>query len=240
VPDRWIFDAPVQNLRAGDRILKSPEPFLHLETVVFVRSSRNPNGAPLPYAPVAVITTANADKPMEEVLPSGPTSGGAPVLPWGTRVTIERVPEPSDVFHVSALEPVWPGKRLTVQVLSELEIQPGDHPNPFGWPEGAAAGAIVSELLDQGQDAVIDAAPREGEAIGVWWYVDGHRIETPAEHSARDAADLFADHTVRLRPAGADAGETCASCGRVISWLDHLPPSKRGEPVRCHAARKVS
>jgi hypothetical protein len=233
VPDRWIFDAPVQNLRASDRILKSPEPQLYLETVVYVRSSRSA-GDPLPYAPVSVITTGQLVDAEEGDVPE-PT-----MLAWGTRVTIERVPEPADVFHVSALEPVWPGKRLTVQVLSELEIQPGDHPNPFGWPEGAAAGAIVSELLGEGQGAVIDAAPREGEAIGVWWYVDGHRVETPAEHSLRDAADLFADHTVRLRPAGADAGETCASCGRVISWLDHLPPSKRGEPVRCHAARKVS
>jgi hypothetical protein len=91
---------------------------------------------------------------------------------------------------------------------------------------------VISALVERG---AIDAILVGGEVIDAYWYVDGHRVETPHEESAREAADLFAGHTVRLHPAGWDAGETCPACGRVISWADHLPPASRGEFVRCTA-----
>jgi hypothetical protein len=225
-PRPFIFDVPAQHLRANDRILKSAMPELHLATVLYVRSHRNPEGAPAPYAPVTVTTLEDrVNVPGEEDAPA--------TLPWGSRVTVERIPDPADNYFVSALEPITESSRLTVQTISELEVKP---PVTGSVP----AGVIVERLLTKGGGSILDDAPRYGEVIGAWWYVDGRRIETPLEHSAREAADLFADHVVKLRPAGSDAGETCPTCGRIISWLDHLPPTRRGELAICRAAGRRS
>ena len=31
-----------------------------------------------------------------------------------------------------------------------------------------------------------------------------------------------------------DAGDVCGVCGELVTWVDHLPPPKWGEPVRCY------
>lgn len=30
-----------------------------------------------------------------------------------------------------------------------------------------------------------------------------------------------------------DAGDVCGVCGELVTWVDHLPPRKSGEPARC-------
>ena len=30
-----------------------------------------------------------------------------------------------------------------------------------------------------------------------------------------------------------DAGDVCGVCGELVTWVDHLPPVKSGEAVRC-------
>jgi hypothetical protein len=52
----------------------------------------------------------------------------------------------------------------------------------------------------------------------------------------------LADELLRLlgeaeREFATDTGHLCRECGRVVSWLDHLPPVASGEPVRCFAGR---
>lgn len=39
------------------------------------------------------------------------------------------------------------------------------------------------------------------------------------------------------REQATDAGQWCRECGRVVSWVDHLPPAAAGDPVRCFARR---
>jgi hypothetical protein len=216
--ERYVFDAPVQALRAGDRIIRCPEPELAGATVIYVRASRAIHEEPSPYGPVSVIT-----RELEE----------PPSVGWGSRCIIERVPEPDDPYLVSGREPLGPSSRLEVRATMALELTRGD----LGMPEEhgeVEAGTRISTLVDGG---FLDRVPERGELIDAYWYVDDHRVETPSEQGAREAADLFAGHAVRLRPAGGDAGETCPSCGGVVSWVEHLPPLRSGQLVRCMVRR---
>jgi hypothetical protein len=231
-PNAYVFSVPAQKLRASDRILTLPGggPELIGRTVLYVRSARD-QGPATPYAPVYVICTP----------PAPPASGFSeadvaadempPRLAWGTRLTVERVPGTTDEYLVSALEPLTRSSRFEVRALSALTIERDAYPEAWPGDGDARAGAVVAELIDKTD--VLEDASRLGELVSAWWYVDNHRLETPGEHSARDAADLFADQEVRLRPAGSDAGETCPTCGHVITWVDHLPPNRQGTPVRC-------
>jgi hypothetical protein len=247
----YVFDAPVQRLRAGDRVIRSAVPELADRTVVYVKTARHPGGEPLPFAPVAVVLTptgpVSALAMLREV-PDNPDTAAEeltaaieeePVrVGWGTRITIERIAEPDEVFYVSALEPLPPDARLTVQVTSALELPRDEWPHAYGDRLAPPAGAVISSLVEPAEESegtAIDAANDHGEVIDAYWYVDGHRVETPNEQSAREAADIFAGHVVRLHPAGMDAGETCPRCRRIISWVDHLPPLERGQFVRCTA-----
>jgi hypothetical protein len=214
---RYVFDAPVQRLRAADRIIRGPEPLLAERTVLYVESARGA-GEPRPFGPISVITTSEGEEPVS--------------VGWGTRFTIERVPEADEAYHVSARERLEPESRLTVQTTLTLDLPREEWPSGVlpGPDESLAAGTVIEALV---ADGALERAPHHGEVIDAYWYVDGHRVETPMEQSAREAADLFAAHIVRLHPSGRDAGETCPRCQRVISWVDHLPPVNAGEPVRC-------
>jgi hypothetical protein len=215
--ERYVFDAPVQRLRAGDRIIRGPEPALAERTVLYVESARG-SGEPRPFAPIAVITAGELI-PTEEV--REPVSVG-----WGTRFIIERIPEADEPYHVSARERLEAGTTLRVDALMALTLPTEEWPDT----ESGTAGATIEELVGEG---ALERVPDRGELIEAYWYVDGHRVETPHEQSAREAADLFAAHIVRLHPSGRDAGETCPRCSRVISWVEHLPAMRAGEPVRC-------
>jgi hypothetical protein len=230
-PNAYVFSVPAQKLRASDRILTGGAPELIGRTVLYVRSARD-QGPATPYAPVFVICTplpppasgfSEDDVAVVDEVP--------PRLAWGTRLTVERVSAAGEEYLVSALEPITRSSRFEVRALSALTIERAAYPE--AWPDDgdARAGVVVAELIDKTD--VLEDASHLGELVTAWWYVDNHRLETPAEHSARDAADLFADQEVRLRPAGSDAGETCPTCGHVITWVDHLPPKRQGTPVRC-------
>jgi hypothetical protein len=249
----YVFDAPVQRLRAGDRVIRSAVPELAGRTVVYVKTARHPGGEPLPFAPVAVVVAPAgpvSDLAMLRSVPDNPDTAAEELAPgleeepaivgWGTRITIERIPEPDEVFYVSAGEPLTPDARLTVQVTSALEITPDEWPNSFGDRPAPPVGGVIARLVEpesvEGYPvSAIDVANLRGEVIDAYWYVDGHRVETPNEQSAREAADIFAGHVVRLHPAGMDAGETCPRCRRIVSWVDHAPALKRGQFVRCTA-----
>ena len=32
-----------------------------------------------------------------------------------------------------------------------------------------------------------------------------------------------------------DAGHVCHECGKIVTWVEHLPPTQAGGPVRCFA-----
>jgi hypothetical protein len=45
--------------------------------------------------------------------------------------------------------------------------------------------------------------------------------------------ELAPDTKLVTLPFARDAGDVCGVCGNLVTWVDHLPPVKSGEPVRC-------
>ena len=63
----------------------------------------------------------------------------------------------------------------------------------------------------------------------------GCTASTAQNPRVRDALGRLLGETARPFPT--DAGHWCRECGRVVSWLDHLPPAEPGGAVQCFAGR---
>jgi len=108
-----------------------------------------------------------------------------------------------------------------------------DEPSSVSEPDGSSSsqechaqpvlpsGAGVAEIRGGvGKSAVSSSAPSDPSA--------GELERRPDTHS------VHVKHlNVTALPYATDAGETCHRCGQVVTWVDHLPPTRTGMPVRC-------
>lgn len=49
----------------------------------------------------------------------------------------------------------------------------------------------------------------------------------------RNDPDNFVEISILERIPARDAGDVCAVCGEIVTWVDHLPATTAGGPVRC-------
>lgn len=142
--------------------------------------------------------------------PQGVLDGNAPVSrsESASRAKL-RSPEPEAHEGGSA----WPGS-------DEKDIRrvPG---------RGSSSSGVLSP---ESPACVPDPDPRVGGEHGP----AGRRRSSsePNPDASRASLHLVADPPDPERFGS--ASETCPTCGRPVTWVDHLPPLRSGEPVRCY------
>lgn len=73
-----------------------------------------------------------------------------------------------------------------------------------------------------------------GDAAASWAVLHERGLRELRMRASRDFAEIDAQEVSLIEAVPArDAGDVCHMCGKVVTWVDHLPPLTADGPVRC-------